>query len=150
MDLNVKSEDYWVLYKKWTRWKCCFNVANRARGGDVRAKWWSGKRAKSYCCSCKQVNFGLEISMNDTHYLISSQIYRSELIHCADIHLCHSDLFPNSQNWTAGHRTYVRSKLNIIGHFVRRPCKRYFKACRTEPHYNWSNKFSCSFTSPCF
>jgi hypothetical protein len=31
------------------------------------------KLSKSYCCSCKQVNFGLEISMNDTNYLISSQ-----------------------------------------------------------------------------
>ena len=31
------------------------------------------KLSKSYFCSCKQVNFGLEISMNDTNYLISSQ-----------------------------------------------------------------------------
>jgi hypothetical protein len=59
--------------------------------------------------------------MKETNYLISSQ-------HLPFIHLCHSDLFP-SQNWTEGHRTCVRPKLNVIGHFVRRPCKRYFKAC---------------------
>jgi hypothetical protein len=50
--------------------------------------------------------------------------------------LCHSDLFP-SQNWTEGHRTYVRPKLNVTGHFVRRPCKIYFKACHYM-HYRHS------------
>ena len=62
-------------------------------------KWKTGLSCQVfYCCSGKQVNFGLEISMKETNYLISSQhIYRSELIHCADIHLCHSELFP-SQN----------------------------------------------------
>ena len=44
-----------------------------------------------------QVNFGLEISMKETNYLISSQHLPFRIIHCADIHLCHSDLFP-SQN----------------------------------------------------
>ena len=34
----------------------------------------------------KQVNFGLEISMNDTNFTTFS----SELIHCAHINLCHS------------------------------------------------------------
>jgi hypothetical protein len=58
--------------------------------------------------------------MKETNYLTSLQ-------HLPFIHLYHTDLFP-SQNWTEGHRTYVRPKLNVTGHFVRRPCKRYFKA----------------------
>ena len=65
--------------------------------------------------------------MKETKFNFLHNIYSKELIHCADIHLWHSDLFL-SQNWTEGHRTYVRLKLNVIGHFVRRPCKRYFKA----------------------
>ena len=71
----------------------------------------------------KQVDFGLEISKNDTNYLISFNIYCSELRHCADINLCHSDLFPS------------QTELKVIGHTVHMPdpkssgiCKRYFKA----------------------
>jgi hypothetical protein len=62
--------------------------------------------------------------MKETNYLISLQ-------HLPFIHLCHSDLFP-SQKLTEGHWTYVRPKLNVTGHFVRRPCKRYFKAWEGE------------------
>jgi hypothetical protein len=53
-----------------------------------------------------------------------------ELIYCADINLCHSDLFPTQTELKVigHHHTYVRPKLKVIGHFVRRPCKRYFKA----------------------
>ena len=41
-----------------------------------------------------QVNFGLEISMNDTNYLISIQHlpFRINPLCC---YLCHSDLFPS-------------------------------------------------------
>jgi hypothetical protein len=76
----------------------------------------------------KQVNLGLEVSMNDTNYLISSQQFTS--LHCADINLRHSDLFPSQTELKVigHHHTYVRPKLKVIRHFVRRPCKRYFKA----------------------
>ena len=67
--------------------------------------------------------------MNDTNYLISSQQFTS--LHCADINSCHSDLFPSQTELKVigHHHAYVRPKLKVIGRFVRRPCKRYFKAC---------------------
>ena len=55
-------------------WKCCFNVANQVRDGERNGEEENGlKLSNSYCCSGKKVNFGLEINMNDTNYLISSQ-----------------------------------------------------------------------------
>jgi hypothetical protein len=94
-----------------------------------KKKWRSEKRA--YCLSWRrltrvigmQVNYGLEISMNDANYLYFHDIYRSELIHCANINSCHPDLFSS------------QSELKVIGHHtvcptqVRRPWKRYFKVC---------------------
>jgi hypothetical protein len=52
--------------------------------------------------------------------------FSSELIHCAGINLCRSDLFPNQTELKVigHHHTCVRPKLEVIGHFVRRPCKR--------------------------
>jgi hypothetical protein len=46
------------------------------------------------------------------------------------INLRHSDLFSSQTELKVigHHHTYVRPKLKVIGHFVRRPCKRYFKA----------------------
>jgi hypothetical protein len=35
------------------------------------------------------------------------------------------------------HHTYVRPKLKVIGHFVRRPCEIYFKAC--SEHRSFTN-----------
>jgi hypothetical protein len=43
-----------------------------------------------------QLNFGLEISMNDTNYLISSQHLRFRIV-VIWWYFCHSDLFPG---WT--------------------------------------------------
>ena len=48
-------------------WKCCFNVIERGAASEMV------KLSKSSAVIGKQVNFGLEISMNDTNYLISSQ-----------------------------------------------------------------------------
>ena len=45
-------------------------------------------------------------------------------IHCADIKL-------NSKSSDII-RYFVRPKLKVIGHFVRRPCKTYFKACQVK------------------
>jgi hypothetical protein len=47
-------------------WKCCFIIESRdgERNGEVENGL---KLSNSYCCSGKQVNFGLEISMNDTN-----------------------------------------------------------------------------------
>ena len=60
----------------------------------------------------KQVNLGLEVSMNDTNYLISSQQFTS--LHCADINLRHSDLFPSQTELKVigHHHTYVRPRPN--------------------------------------
>ena len=51
--------------------------------------------------------------MNDTDYLIPSQHLFSELIDCAAINLCHSDLFPSQTELKVigHHQTYVRPKL---------------------------------------
>ena len=95
-------------------------------------KWKTGLSCRSLTADFgKQVNFDLEINMNDTNYLISSQHLRSELIHCANINLRYSDLFPSQTELKVigHHHTYVQPKLKVIGHFVRRRCKKYFKAC---------------------
>ena len=57
--------------------------------------------------------------------------FSSELTHWTDINLCHSDLFGRQTEMKVigHHHTYVRPKLKVIGHFVKRSCKRYFKAC---------------------
>jgi hypothetical protein len=90
----------------------------------------------TYWCSGKRVNFGLEISMTSQHLPFRK---------CADIHSCHSDLFL-SQKWsdicptqTQHHRTFCQ--------FVRRPCKRYSKACTIyslECHFCFSIKIQTS------
>ena len=62
--------------------------------------WKTGLSCRSfflYRCSGKQVNFSLGKSMKEKKFKFLHNIYSTELIHCADIHLCHSDLFP-SQN----------------------------------------------------
>jgi hypothetical protein len=42
------------------------------------------------------------------------KIYRSELIHCADINLCHSDLFPSQTELRViGHHHTVRSTYSM-------------------------------------
>jgi hypothetical protein len=54
-------------------WKCCFNVIERGAVSEM-VKWKTGLSCRSLTAVIgKQVNFGLEISMNDTNYLISSQ-----------------------------------------------------------------------------
>ena len=68
-------------------------------------KWKTGLSCRSLAADFgKQVNFDLEINMNDANYLISSQHLRSELIHCANINLRYSDLFPS------------QTELKVIGH----------------------------------
>ena len=61
-----------------------------------------------------KVYFGSEKSMNDSYDTTQflHNIYCSELIHCADINLCHSYVS----------YIYVRPKLKVIGHFVRWLC----------------------------
>ena len=52
-------------------------------------------------------------------------------LNCADINLClHSYLFPSQTELKVigHHNTYVRPKLKVIEHFVRRFSERYFKA----------------------
>jgi metallophosphoesterase superfamily enzyme len=75
----------------------------------------------------KLILIALEISMK-LFNIFTTFNCRSELIHCVDINLCHSDLFPSQTELKVigYHHTYVR--LKVIGHFVRRPCKIYFKA----------------------
>ena len=49
------------------------NVIERGAGGEM-VKWNTGLNCRSRTAIIgKQVNLGLEISMNDTNYLISSQ-----------------------------------------------------------------------------
>jgi hypothetical protein len=63
-------------------------------------KWKTGLNCRSLTAIIgKQVNLGLEISMNDTNYLISSQQLTS--LHCADINLRHSlqTYFRATLNW---------------------------------------------------
>jgi hypothetical protein len=69
----------------------------------------------------------LEISVNDTNYLISSQHFPFRINILCWYYLCHSDLFPSQTELKVigHHHTYVRLKL--IGHFVRRLCKRYYQ-----------------------
>ena len=55
-------------------WKCCFNVIERWAASKMVEVENRLKLSKSYCCYIgKQVNFELEINMNDKNYLISSQ-----------------------------------------------------------------------------
>jgi hypothetical protein len=57
----------------YVNWKCCFNVVERGAASE-KVKWKTGLSCQVfYCCSGKQVNFGLEINMKETNYLISSQ-----------------------------------------------------------------------------
>jgi hypothetical protein len=86
------------------------NVAGGERNGEVENEL---KCRHLTVVIGMQVNFGLEISMNDTNYLISYNIYRSELIHYADINLCHSDLFPSQTELKVIGliHSYVRLKL---------------------------------------
>jgi hypothetical protein len=96
----------WEYYCIKSELEMSFNVVERGAASEM-VKWKMGLSCRSlfwHCCSGKQVNFGLEISMKETNYLISLQ-------HLPFIHLCHSDLFP-SQNWTEGHRTYNNNNNN--------------------------------------
>ena len=100
-------------------------------------KWKTGLSCRSRTAIIgKQVNFGLEISMNDTFYLISSQhlVQNEYIVLILNINLRHSNLFPSQTELKVNghHHTHARPKLKVIGHFVRRPCKRYFKACISE------------------
>jgi hypothetical protein len=116
--------------------KCCGAASEMVR-------WKTGLSYRS-CTAIigKQVNFGLEISMNDTNYLISSQhLVQNEYIMLI-LFCVIQTYFRPKLNWS--HRTFVRPKLKVIGHFVRWPCKRYFKAClssseRTNCLHGWWN-----------
>ena len=67
--LNGKSEYYCIKGEL----EMLFNVVER-RAASEMVKWKTGLSCQVfYCCSGKQVNFGLEISMKETNYLISSQ-----------------------------------------------------------------------------
>jgi hypothetical protein len=69
--------------------------------------------------------------MKETNDLISSQHlpFRINTL-CWMIFICViQTYFRVKTELNVIYRTYVR--LNVIGHFVRRPCKRYFKACRS-------------------
>ena len=55
--------------------------------------------------------------------------------HCTDINLC-SYLFSSQTDFKViGHYHFVRPKLKGIGHFVRRLCKKYFKAWTSYRQY---------------
>jgi hypothetical protein len=61
-------------------------------------KWKTGLSCRSRTAIIgKQVNFGLEISMNDTFYLISSQhlVQNEYIVLILNINLRHSNLFPS-------------------------------------------------------
>ena len=73
--LNGKSEYYCIKGEL----EICFNVVERGagRGAKCMVKWKTGLSCLSLLlgCSGKQVDFGLEISMKETNYLISSQTF---------------------------------------------------------------------------
>jgi hypothetical protein len=102
------------------------------------AKWKTGLSCRSHTAIIgKQVNLGFG-NKYEWHKLFNIfTIFSSELIYCADINLRHSDLFPSQTELKVigHHQTYVRPKLKVIRHFVRQPCKRYFKA--------WLKSFYC-------
>jgi hypothetical protein len=82
-----------------------------------------------------QVNFGLEIcTLYEWHKLFN--IFTTFIVQNSyNMLIFVSFRLISELNWTEGHRTssyiyiYVRPKLKVIGHFVRRSCKIYFKAC---------------------
>jgi hypothetical protein len=100
------------IVQKWTGNVVFNNLTAGARAASEMVKWKRGLSCRSRTAIIgKQVNLGLEISMNDTNYLINFN-------------------FPSQTKLKViGHHTYVQPKLKVIGHFVRRPCKIYFKTC---------------------
>jgi hypothetical protein len=110
--LNEKSE-YTIVLK--VNWKCCFNVVERGATSEMVEMEFIFNTA----VLASKLNWRWNKYERNKLFNISTTF--------TVIHLCHSDLFP-SQNWTEGHRTYVRPKLNVTGHYVRWACKRYFKA----------------------
>jgi hypothetical protein len=106
-------------------------------------KWKTGLSCRSLTAVLgKQVNLGLGISMKGTNYLISSQHlpFRVNTLCCSKV--------------IRHHHTNVRPKLNVSGHFVRRPCERLilrpFQLCNTDSHFE--NYIHCRVLArgPCY
>jgi hypothetical protein len=92
-------------------------------------KWKTGLNCRCRAAIIgKQINLGLEISMNDTNIFNIFTTFSSELTHCADINMRHSLIQTYFGAKLTSSYIYVRPKLKVIGHFVRWPCRRYFKA----------------------
>ena len=69
-------------------------------------KWKKGLSRRSLTSVIGKQVFGLEISINDTNYLIPLQHFTIQKIHCSDMNLCHSDLFRS------------QTELKVIGHHM--------------------------------
>ena len=72
-------------------------------------KWKNGSSCRSLTTVIGKQVFYLEISINDTNYLIP---LTTQKIHCSDMNLCHSDLFRSQTELKVigHHHVYVRTQ----------------------------------------